>query len=238
MSRLFYTEECTSTNDFILQHLDSSVAEPAAVYTFNQTKGRGQYGNLWESSQNLNVAYSIAVKDESIKTSLHLFNYYTAVLTQEFIATLTSSEVFIKWPNDLIIKNRKVAGMLFERKKVEDTAFLVLGIGINVMQTDFSQLPKAGSLLTQTGKEFDLHSFAEEMYTWFRSRLQSAPSDDEILQMYNNLLYRKDEVSVFSIGGMRQNGIIKQADADGHLHINLENDGMKTFYHKEIEMLY
>jgi len=58
------------------------------------------------------------------------------------------------------------------------------------------------------------------------------------MDQFNENLFRKDEISVFEINGERQNGIIKYADEKGELWVDLENDGLKPFYHKEIKLLY
>ena len=63
-------------------------------------------------------------------------------------------------------------------------------------------------------------------------------SENKILTEYNHELFRKDEISVFQKNDLRQNGIIKNADKNGFLWIDLENEGLQKFFHKEIELLY
>ena len=55
----------------------------------------------------------------------------------------------IKWPNDLKKKKKKIAGILIEAKKIENTEVFIIGIGVNVLQTNFDNLPKAGAILSQ-----------------------------------------------------------------------------------------
>ena len=118
MNSLIYLPQCSSTQDEIIDFINSNHLEEdfIAVYTFNQTNGRGQYGNIWENYPNENLAYSFAIKTKNIFCSDILFNYYTAIVVRDFIANLTKTEVKIKWPNDLILKNKKICGMLFEKK--------------------------------------------------------------------------------------------------------------------------
>ena len=61
---------------------------------------------------------------------------------------------------------------------------------------------------------------------------------NNILELYHLHLYRKNEVSVFEKNKVRQNGIIKNVDETGHIWIDLENEGLQKFFHKEIELLY
>lgn len=237
MDDLIYLDHCSSTNDEVASFLLYPDSNFIAVHTFNQTKGRGQYGNLWESVAGKNLAYSLAVDCESVKVSHFLFNYYTAVLVREFIAKLTDQAVKIKWPNDIILHNKKVSGILLEKKKINKNQYFIIGIGINVLQEKFDEISNAGSLLTQTTVQFELKKFAEDFHVFMTQNLRSIPSEVEILKRFNENLFKKDEISVFEKDGFRQNGIIRSADENGEIHIEFE-EGMKTFYHKEIKLLY
>lgn len=238
MKKLFYLSQCPSTNDEIHHYLALGNNDYTGLFTLNQTKGRGQYGNYWETEPDQNLAYTLAVKTENFLTSDTLINYYTATMLRDFIANLTKSDAKIKWPNDIIIKNKKISGMLIEKKKIEGNEFLIIGIGVNVLQRNFENLPKAGSLLTQTALTFELKNVAEQLHHHFIKKLKEDILEDEAIENFNKNLFRKDEVSVFEIKKTRQNGIIKSADKEGFLWVELENDGLKKFYHKEISLLY
>lgn len=238
MNHLFFVEECASTNDEIKNYISDEQNHSTAVFTYRQTEGRGQYGNSWQSLENLNIAFSLAIKAEAIITSYSLFNFYTAIVWRDFLANLSKTDVFVKWPNDIIMRNKKISGMLIEKKKFNSKNYFVIGIGINVLQTNFVNLPKAGSLLTETNIVFDLEDLATKMYFYFLENLKKPLSSEKIMEYYNNYLYKRDEVCVFQKEGLRQNGIIRKVDIDGCLWIDLENEGLKKFYHKEIMMLY
>jgi len=236
MTQLIHLENCFSTNDEIIPLLNED--EPSAVFTFNQKKGRGQYGNIWKVIPDQNLAYSFAIKTSNVNISDTFLNYYTAIIVQEFLANLTNGNAKIKWPNDIILNGKKVCGILIEKKKVENKEYYIIGIGINILQTDFSNLPKAGSVLSVTGLKFDLKDFSNQFHQYLTSKIEQINSEEEILNIYNNSLFKKDEISVFQKNDMRQNGIIKNADKNGFLWIDLENEGLHRFFHKEIELLY
>jgi len=237
MSQLFYRNDCSSTNDEITQVLLYPELNFIGLYTFNQTKGRGQYGNQWISLPGQNLAYSMAVKNIDMKVSHFLFNYYTATAIQEYLAKLTETAVKIKWPNDIIVSNKKIAGILIEKKKINQDIYFIIGVGINILQEKFNEIWNAGSLLTQTGKKYDLQIFADELHHFLKEKFSSIPSEEEIMTQFNLNLFRKNEISVFEINGMRQNGIIRQADKKGAILIEFENK-TQSFYHKEIKLLY
>ena len=236
MNSLIYFNNCASTQDELIDFLNQHYLSEdfLAVYTFNQTKGRGQYGNSWENLPEENLAYSFALKTKNINISDTCFNFYTAILVRDFIANLTKTEVKIKWPNDLILKNKKICGMLFEKSK----NYFVVGIGINILQENFKNLPKAGSVLSQTGLSFELKAFTESLHQYLFEHLVQKEIPNNILELYHLHLYRKNEVSVFEKNKVRQNGIIKNVDETGHIWIDLENEGIQKYFHKEIELLY
>ena len=236
MNSLIYFNNCASTQDELIDFLNQHYLSEdfLAVYTFNQTKGRGQYGNSWENLPEENLAYSFALKTKNINVSDTCFNFYTAILVRDFIANLTKTEVKIKWPNDLILKNKKICGMLFEKSK----NYFVVGIGINILQENFKNLPKAGSVLSQTGLSFELKAFTESLHQYLFEHLVQKEIPNNILELYQLHLYRKNEVSVFEKNKVRQNGIIQNVDETGHIWIDLENEGLQKFFHKEIELLY
>ena len=236
MNSLIYFNNCASTQDELIDFLNQHYLSEdfLAVYTFNQTKGRGQYGNSWENLPEENLAYSFALKTKNINVSDTCFNFYTAILVRDFIANLTKTEVKIKWPNDLILKNKKICGMLFEKNK----NYFVVGIGINILQENFKNLPKAGSVLSQTGLSFELKAFTESLHQYLFEHLVQKEIPNDILELYHLHLYRKNEVSVFEKNEVRQNGIIKNVDENGYIWIDLENEGLQKFFHKEIELLY
>ena len=239
MDTLFYIQQCSSTNDEIINLLKShNGIRELTLYTFDQTKGRGQYGNTWDTAPNQNLAFSMALLQKEVSQSDILFNFHTANILRDFIAKKTETKVEVKWPNDIIIHHKKVSGMLIEKKKIGKNVYFIVGIGLNLLQRNFQNLPKAGSILTQTKKEFDLENWTKEMHTFFLEKVFKPVSSEEILDQYHHFLFKKDEVSVFEIDKIRQNGIIKKVDEQGYLWIDLENEGLKRFYHKEIKLLY
>ena len=237
MTKIIHKNQCSSTNDEIFSVINDDNKE-IALYTFNQTKGKGQYGNSWNSNANQNLAYSLAIPTRLINLSDVFFNYHTAIIVSEFIDNLTHEKSQIKWPNDIILNQKKICGILIEKKKINHELYFIIGIGINILQSDYSQLPKAGSLFSVTGKLFDLKDFTEQFHEWVSKKIKETFLEPILLKKYNDHLFRKNEISVFQKNNMRQNGIIIKASEDGFLWIELEQDGLQKFYHKEIELLY
>lgn len=236
MLPLIYLEESLqSTNEVILEY-HTEYEQGLGLYTFCQKNGKGQYGNKWQTESNQNLAYSLLIPQKSIKTPNGLFNFHTAIIVRDFLAKLTKTEVLVKWPNDIIIHRKKVCGILIEQTKIQNQKYYIIGVGINILQKNFEQLSKAGSLYTQTLQTFCLTEFAKEFHDFFCENITKEKQN--IVQDFNEHLFGKGSVSLFSKNEIRQNGIIQYADEQGFLWINLENDGLQKFFHKEIEMLY
>ena len=238
MPALIFLKECESTNEEILRFLNHTKADIQAVYTFNQTKGKGQYGNSWECAENLNLAFTLALPAKHLETQDHLFNFRTALLLADFLAIMTKNRVEIKWPNDIIIKNKKIAGILTEKKTLGGINYFIIGIGLNILQKNFDHLPKAGSILTQTGIKLNATKVADSLFVYLKEHLQNEIFVEDLFENINQRLFRKEMVSVFEIKGIRQNGIIRNVDEEGFLWVELENQGLQKFYNKEIELLY
>ncbi|MBK1894497.1 biotin--[acetyl-CoA-carboxylase] ligase [Chryseobacterium paridis] len=237
MAQLFYLKECSSTNDEISKFLLYENSDFIALHTFNQTKGRGQYGNTWTSTAEKNLAYTLAVSTDHFTLSDFMFNYYTAIIIRDFLANMTACDVKIKWPNDIILKSKKIVGILIEKKKINQKNYFIIGAGINILQEKFDEISNAGSILSLINKRFDLNDVTMQLNDFLIDRLKNVPSEDEVLKQFNQHLFRKDEISVFEIDKKRQNGIIKFTDEKGAIWIELE-DGLRSFYHKEVKLLY
>ncbi|MDR2205847.1 MAG: biotin--[acetyl-CoA-carboxylase] ligase [Flavobacteriaceae bacterium] len=237
MALLFSIAECASTNDEIEKFIAKNSEEKIGVFTANQTRGRGQYGNLWENFEDENLAYSFGFKSDNVFSDVML-NFYVAVILRNFIANFTADFPKIKWPNDIILNRKKVSGILIEKRKIGNFHYFIIGIGINVLQENFERFPKAGSLLSQTGKRFRIENVAEQLHEFLNRELFKTKTNSEILSEFNANLFLKNEVTTFKIKDLKQNGIIQNVDENGFLHVELEKDGLQKFFHKEIEWLY
>ena len=238
MNHLLYLEESASTNDDILLLLNSDDQDIFGCYTFNQKKGRGQHGNSWKTEKNLNIAFSLAIPKNFVKISDSLFNFYTALQLRSFVANLTKKEVKIKWPNDLILNQKKIGGVLIEKIKQNSQKYFIVGFGLNVKQIDFSAFPSATSLELETSNEYNLQQVSENLFNHLKQNYLEFESQESIMSQYENHLFRKDQISVFEIDNVRQNGIIKKIDEEGYLYIDLEENGLQKFANKEVKMLY
>ena len=232
-------DSLSSTNAVLLEMSKKSAKSWTAIWTSDQTQGKGYAGNVWTSEKNKNIAVSLLIINNLNYSELIYFNEWVCNCICELLENY-SNEVFVKWPNDIIIKNKKVCGVLIETYKSDNQMNIIIGIGLNVNQEDYSHLPKAGSIFTQTGNKLDLEEILSDLLTKLESSYDFIQNKDwnSIIETYNSNLFRKNKVSAFQSENQIFNGIIQEVNELGLLKVKLENNEFKEFKHKEIELLY
>lgn len=156
---LIHINETNSTNNY-LQSLcsEQKVEELTVVVADFQTSGRGQRGNSWESAPGKNLLFSTVIFPEFLEARRQfLISQVISLAIKEELDTYTS-DISIKWPNDIYWKEKKICGMLIENDLMgRNINQSIAGIGININQEIFhSSAPNPVSLLQITGEEHDL----------------------------------------------------------------------------------
>jgi BirA family biotin operon repressor/biotin-[acetyl-CoA-carboxylase] ligase len=147
-------ESCESTQALI----DPSLSEGAIAVADFQSAGRGRLGRSWEAPPGTALLVSVLLKPPPERRAPEL-SLVAGVAVADALEALTELSVQIKWPNDVMLRRAKVAGILAEARE----GAVVLGIGVNVNQTRGQLPPGAGSLLTATGREWDREAVLDEV---------------------------------------------------------------------------
>lgn len=236
---IYRYDSLSSTNAVLMEMSKKSAKSWTVVWTSNQTQGKGYAGNIWSSEKDKNLAVSLLIINDLNYKEMIFFNQWICNSVCELLEEY-AEEVFVKWPNDIIIKNKKVCGILIETYKSENQLNIISGIGLNINQTNFENLNKASSLATQTNQNYEIEEILsglltklENSYHWIENKKW-----ETIIENYNSKLFRKEKVSVFKKENELFNGIIQSVDESGLLHVKLENNEIKSFKNKEIELMY
>ena len=203
-----------------------------AVFTHEQTAGKGQRGKNWVSQKDLNIALSILLKPYplSIPDQFKL-SVCIAVSAWEFFLKYAGDETKIKWPNDIYWRDRKAGGILIENviqssqlavssRWQSGWQWAVIGIGININQTDFdSYLPNPVSLKQITGKNHEPVKLAKELCSIIEKNYQLLITGNIItlFNKYQSHLYKKDEKIKLKKGTRVFETTIKGASETGQL---------------------
>ena len=152
-----------STNDYLkINFLDKTKNDIHVVYTFNQTKGKGQRGNIWNSEPEKNLAFSVAFFPNKFKVENQFtINIIFSLFILNTLKSLQIPDIKIKWPNDIMSGNKKICGILNELKiKGNNIEKIVIGFGLNINQENFENLPSASSLKIIKQIDYDLNGIA------------------------------------------------------------------------------
>lgn len=155
--------------------------------------------------------------------------------------TLNIPDLHIKWPNDILSADKKICGILIENVIKNKLDYTIIGVGVNVNQTNFEHLPKASSLKNITGIHYDLDEILHLIlkYTKEYSSLLEHEKYDFVKNEYENNLFRKNKPSTFrDADGNLFSGFVKGVTKYGKLQVILEDEIVKKYDLKEITLMY
>jgi BirA family biotin operon repressor/biotin-[acetyl-CoA-carboxylase] ligase len=156
--QVLFFDQLESTNTTAAE-LASASSDGLVVIARFQTAGRGQYGRVWQARDGSSLLMSIALHPPAEMRRPVVLTAFAAVAVAEAILELTGIQARVKWPNDLLVRGKKVCGIL-----IENTTSTVIGLGLNLMQSiqDFATaaLPDATSLAIISDKAFDVQNVA------------------------------------------------------------------------------
>ncbi|MBB3700360.1 biotin--[acetyl-CoA-carboxylase] ligase [Flammeovirga yaeyamensis] len=246
---VIYVPSCHSTNDhlntLVSQH---QLAEGTTVVTSAQTNGRGQRGNTWECESDKNITLSFLLHPNFLQAQ-EQFNLNIAVslaVFDTFSKLLNGEDIKIKWPNDLIINNKKVGGILIENYIVgKNISHSVIGIGLNINQTGFSGNFSATSLFLLTDRIFNLRTVTESLLERLDFRYDQLKNNKlEILkrEYYDHLFWYQEEgyfeERIPNQVPRRFYGHIIGVNQNGCLSVMMDDKEVKHYGFKEIKHLY
>ncbi len=237
--KIIVFSELDSTNAYALKHASREQwPEGSVVWAEHQTEGRGQRGNDWYSSPEKNLLCSIVLYPGIVPLSHQHYLYFIAALAVRDALASLELDARIKWPNDILVNEKKIAGILIQNSlQGEKFTQSVIGIGLNVNETCFPvSVPKATSVFLEQGCERPpgrilslLLGFLDRYY----ERLKCG-AYHEIEEAYLMHFYRRYEMVPFATpdGNVFQ-GKILGVNERGHL--TMEVEGVNRSYEmKEI----
>lgn len=233
-----------STNSYLKElTMKQSVENFTIVVAENQTNGRGQRGANWEVEEGKNLTFSVLVKEVLVNFE-EVFNLNVVVVVSLFqtFSNLKIPNLAIKWANDILADKKKICGILIENQfKSNSEIFSVIGIGINVNQENFINLPQASSLKLISGKEWNKDEVLLTFLNQFQKNINLYKNEgaNYFWEVYHENLFKKNVPMAFEDNfNTKFMGIIKQVLPNGLLQIELEDDSLQLFDIKEVKMLY
>ena len=231
--------ETDSTNNYAANQLLTKRPSDGSVFIADsQIVGRGQASNTWESEPNMNLTFSILLYPDFLEISRQFELSKTISLgVADYLNEMTSN-VCIKWPNDIYLQNRKVAGILIENSiRTNKIASSIIGIGLNINQNKFvSDAPNPVSLSQITGHVYNLEESLSELCLKLDARYRQLKSGEfrEIDEDYSALLYLQGIWAPFSDENGDFEGRVLGVDAIGRLRIENKSGKINKYQFKEV----
>ncbi|MBN8695695.1 MAG: biotin--[acetyl-CoA-carboxylase] ligase [Bacteroidetes bacterium] len=235
-----------STNSYASELLRQiSLPDGTLFYTFDQQNGRGQRGNSWESEPSKNVALSYILHAKFLAPNKQFLLTKTVSLAVADVMTDTlkkegiQADVKIKWPNDIYVNGNKIAGILIENILKDNTIqHSIIGIGININQTEFKTTSKATSLKIlikkEQSKEMLLELLSSKLEAYYLKLKSNRISDLDAA--YLKQLYQFETPALYETDSGQFIGTLSGVSETGKLQI-IMGTGIREFDLKEIRFI-
>jgi BirA family biotin operon repressor/biotin-[acetyl-CoA-carboxylase] ligase len=233
-------DEVGSTNDIAATFLADGKTAPLMVIAAAQSRGRGRRGRVWHSPRNRNLYLSLGLRPRLPPTRLQTVTLSLGLAVCRFLRDQFGLPVLLKWPNDLMLHDRKIAGMLTEaRVDAELTRDLVFGIGLNA-NTQESDFPPelrglASSLAQNLGRSLVLtrlaHSLVTALAEALASFLEYGP-DPELPGQWNEFDYLQGR----RIHSDAAEGLAQGISSNGSLRVRRDDGSLALLHSGEVTL--
>lgn len=200
---LIFFKTLPSTNDFAKELIAKSKPKNGSVILAeNQTNGRGQAGNNWLVENGKNITCSIILDTSGIEVKQQfILNMLIAIAVRQSVLEFlddNSKKVMIKWPNDILVNHKKIAGILLENslqgKYLQNS---IIGIGININQNKFEKNINATSTYLEINKECDVTICLKKLFINIEKMYYHIQNEQYIKNEYYKYLYNYNELKKY-----------------------------------------
>ncbi|MFT5395416.1 MAG: BirA family biotin operon repressor/biotin-[acetyl-CoA-carboxylase] ligase [Gammaproteobacteria bacterium] len=235
---LFKTE---STSSYLFNRLDSEKSHGNAVFAEYQSNGRGRRGNQWLSPLASGVCVSVAWHFDAAPNALGLLSLYMGVATARTLSALGVDDIGLKWPNDIVINDKKLGGVLLElRGEASGPVDVIVGVGVNYDLPEFASadIDKAVTdMCSLTEKRLSRNKIASTLLSnifEILQELQSGTSSNLLdeWRQYDQSLGRRAKLILL---GKEIEGILKGVDNQGSLLMDVDGQ-LKSFTSGEVSL--
>lgn len=233
-----YFEELDSTNSFLLESKDYS-ENGTVVMAEYQLKGRGRKDRDWIAAKEQALTFSILLNKNIEAKYLYVINLGASLAVAQALENLYQLKVNLKWPNDVLINRKKIAGILIEStSKGSDIEKIVIGMGININQPNFKgkySLPPT-SVRLELKRAVSREKFLSEILNIFEGILiQISKNKDKVLQNWKSRCVMIGEKVHVIDDEKEEYGVFDDIDDNGFLILKSKT-GSKTIYHGEVSL--
>lgn len=222
---IFWYDSLESTQDKVIETLkQDNIRSGDIIISWEQYQGRGQRNRKWitEPGQNLTLSFPIYIQKAQISQPFTIITFISLALHRFLQQLLPNHKIYIKWINDIIIQNRKICGILIDTLvQKNQLKYAIIGIGLNVNQSEFPLLPYATSLKLITQKAYELVSILDKLVVCLNHYAEMFFQAKHTLlhSLYNQYLYRRgDWIAGEKILGVDEKGLLFTSDYQSQVH--------------------
>lgn len=175
IGRKIYTfKNIDSTNLEAKRNINNQIPHGSVFITASQSNGKGRNNNLWFNYPNQQILMSIVLEKRHLKSS-NFLTLLVGLSICKYLRNLTNKLFYIKWPNDIIINNKKICGILTEAVTVNNTTHFIVGIGINIFQNkfDYEISKKATSLVLEKFDHYNINNIICEILFYVEKEIEN-----------------------------------------------------------------
>ncbi len=235
-----YLTEVDSTNTAAKKMWnDGKIISNTIISTGYQTQGKGQQNSVWESQAQSNLLFTIVLLPKALLVHEQVYlNMAVSLAIYDYLASKNISHCSIKWPNDIYIDDKKIAGILIENSITQNVIKnTFIGIGININQTKFNN-PFATSLALVCDTNYVLEHELKKVELCFVKRYSQIQKQKQLLFYdYSACLYLKNIRTKFGFDNKEEYGKIIDVNVFGQLVINFESGENRSFSNKEVKII-
>ncbi len=231
-----------STNNYAHSLIESKgLTNETVINASYQQKGRGQQENSWESEAGKNLIFTLLLFTKYLKAEKQF--YLAQAVSLGLVDFLRSQNINaqIKWPNDIYVEEKKIAGILIENSILNDTLVnSLIGIGMNVNQQHFSSdLQNVQSMKNLTFKDYELNDLLNQLLIRLEKQIERIKKYEFscLKNDYLENLYRFEQRKQFSVKGRTFFGKIIDVEESGKLIILADNGEKLGFMFKEVQFI-
>ena len=233
-SHVIQIDRVSSTNNYAAKLLNQTkIPFGAVIMAQFQDDGRGQRGAVWQSKSGENLLFS-AILDGSLMKECPPFylSKCVAVSIKDTLSYFLKHKIHLKWPNDVLVQRRKIAGVLIESQWKGNNIFSsIIGVGLNVNQTHFEYGFDATSMKLLSANDYDLKEVLQVLCTKLNfnfNRLLSKEYSD-LQQDYLSSLYKYNEITHFKIGDKLEEVVLKDVDENGMVCLEMSGGKIQEY---------
>ena len=231
-----------STQTLAMKRVEALSDQGLVIIADQQTAGRGSHLRSWYSNNDQGIWLSFILRPDLTSLQASQLTLLTAVVLRDVITRITNLKPAIKWPNDLLIGEKKVAGILTEAKSTyKKIDYAVVGIGLNVNQTK-TQLndqikQTATSLKIESNRSYSKKLIIQELLNQFETDYEHYMTDgfNQIKERWLQSAFRLNSRIVYSVNGQTKEGIFIDIDDDAQLIVKDERNKIDKLASAEIE---